>query len=235
MVLIRIAHTADLPPPDEIIRALGGAPEARRQGARAAPAGTASAGATAASERVEAQAAKAAADLDSENPGDFDFSSDEGSGEPDEAGASETVPGQGGLQRTLAMFDDVVALAGEKRDAKLKVSLEEQVSLVRFDGAAGAIDLFLLPGAAAGLGNELREKLNKWTGRRWIVALSKTPGAPPIGQVRRERKAAEIASLKRHPAVAAVLEAFPDAEISDVRPLPGARTDDDAGDDSATG
>jgi DNA polymerase-3 subunit gamma/tau len=236
MVLIRIAHTADLPPPDEIIRALGGAPEARRQGARSAPAGTASAGATAASERVGAQPAEAAvADLDSENPGDFYFSSDEASGEPDEAGASERIPVQGGLQGTLASFDDVVALVGEKRDAKLKVSLEEHVSLVRFDGATGAIDLFLLPGAAAGLGNELREKLNKWTGRRWIVALSKTPGAPPIGQVRRERKAAEIASLKRHPAVAAVLEAFPDAEISDVRPLPGARTDDDAGDDSATG
>ncbi len=66
------------------------------------------------------------------------------------------------------------------------------MSLVRFDGAAGAIDLFLLPGAPSEIANELREKLNKWTGRRWVVVLSKTQGEPPIGQVRREREAAEL-------------------------------------------
>jgi DNA polymerase-3 subunit gamma/tau len=61
-----------------------------------------------------------------------------------------------------------------------------------------------------------------------MVVLSKTMGEPPIGQVRREREAAELASLKRHPAIAAVLEAFPDAEIAAVRPLQGGRDDDSA-------
>jgi DNA polymerase-3 subunit gamma/tau len=120
----------------------------------------------------------------------------------------------------------VVALAGDRRDAKLKIALEDQVSLVRFDGAAGAIDLFLLPGASPDLGNELRERLNKWTGRRWIVALSKTPGERPIGEVRREREAQEVAALKRHPAVAAVLKAFPDADVTPVPPVARNREDD---------
>ena len=73
---------------------------------------------------------------------------------------------------------------------------------------------------------KLREKLDKWTGRRWIVALSKTPGERPIGEVRREREARELAALKQHPAVAAVLAVFPDAEISPVPPVARERDDD---------
>jgi len=120
----------------------------------------------------------------------------------------------------LRTFADVVAAAGERREAKLKVHLEEHVSLVRFD-PAGSIELHLLAGAPKELANELREKLNAWTGRRWMVAVSKTPGERPIGEVERERAAAEVRDLEKHPAVAAVLRQFPDAEITSVRPLSG--------------
>ena len=82
-------------------------------------------------------------------------------------------------------FAEVVTLAGTKRDMMLKVHLEDNVSLVKFDAATGSIDLHLLPGAPAELANDLREKLNAWTGRRWMVMLSKTAGAPAIGAVRR--------------------------------------------------
>ncbi len=120
-------------------------------------------------------------------------------------------------------FAEVVALVGERRDAKLKVHLEEHVSLVKFDAAAGSIDLFLLPGAPPQIANELREKLIAWTQRRWVVMLSKEAGERPIGEVRREREAAELEALKSHPALKAVLDEFPDAKIAAVRPLIAAR------------
>ena len=225
MVLIRIAHTADLPPPDEIIRMLGGAPQARRQGGQPASETrtSAGAGAGATAELQQAEPLDERASYDSEDPGDFDFSDEEADDEDTPPRAS---PALGVSLRPVNAFADVVALAGDRRDAKLKIALEDQVSLVRFDGAAGAIDLFLLPGASPDLGNELREKLNKWTGRRWIVALSKTPGERPIGEVRREREAQEVAALKRHPAVAAVLKAFPDADVTPVPPTARNREDD---------
>ena len=69
------------------------------------------------------------------------------------------------------------------------------------------------------LGNHLREKLQLWTGRRWIVALSPRPGEKPVGQVERELAAAEIDSLSQHPAVDHVLKTFPGAKISSVKPL----------------
>ena len=59
-----------------------------------------------------------------------------------------------------------------------------------------------------------------------MVALSNTPGERPLGVVAREREAAELRDIEKHPAVAAVLQQFPDAQVTSVRPLPADKTDD---------
>ena len=199
MVLIRLAFTADLPAPDEVLQALGGVPVARR----GAPAPA-----------VPARQPALESSLDAASP----------EGEDEEADAENSAR-EAPRPPLLLSFADVVRLAGKRREAKLKVHLEEHVSLVKFD-PAGSIELNLLPGAPKELANELREKLNLWTQGRWMVAVSKTPGEPPLGEAERARAAAEIAEIRKHPAVAAVLQQFPDAEISSVRPLSGLEADD---------
>ncbi len=210
MVLIRIAHTADLPSPEDLMRALGGevvAGRARR------PVGNGEQ--RAAPPQAEASAAADAPEF-APRPDFDDFA--------DDAAEAGEDGGEVGVQpRTFA---EVVDLAGRHRDAKLKVHLEEHVSLVRFD-AAGSIDIHLLPQAPAELGNELREKLNKWTMRRWIVALSPRPGEPPLGVVERQRRAREVDDAKNHPAVKAVLAQFPDGKVT-VRHTRPDRDDDKA-------
>ncbi len=129
---------------------------------------------------------------------------------------------------TVRSFDDVVELAGVKRDAMLKLQLEDNISLVKFDAGQGAIEIFLLPKAPKEIANHLREKLSLWTGRRWMVALAPRMGDKPVGQVMRERAAAELEELKQHPAVGEVFKAFPQAKISSVRALPRAKKDDAA-------
>jgi DNA polymerase-3 subunit gamma/tau len=227
MVLIRLAYTADLPPPDEILKALGGSGTVRVQPNAHAPAVASAAAATMAAV-ASASSRPAAARVDAvpvaspaaeqqlamdrvEAPPD-DFESDEDMGLDLDGDAS--LP-------TLQSFTEVVALVGARREAKLKYDLEERVSLVKFD-PAGSIDLHLLPGAPRELPNELREKLNLWTGRRWVVALSNAPGERPLGEVQREREAAEQREIESHPAVAAVLQQFPDAKVR-VKPLPGSK------------
>ena len=204
MVLIRLAFTADLPAPADIIDALGGG--AQRAGSRPA----------AAADKTEKRPA-VGTPVDALEP-----AADEDNPPEDDVGPADIAAAALPILRTFA---DVVAAAGERREAKLKVHLEEHVSLVRFD-PAGNIELHLLAGAPKELANELREKLNAWTGKRWMVAVSKTPGERPIGEVARERAAAEVRDLEKHPAVAAVLRQFPDAEITSVRPLPGTDKDD---------
>jgi DNA polymerase-3 subunit gamma/tau len=226
MVLIRLAYTSDLPTPDELIRVLGGGgvTPARRP---ALPAGDA----PPAGQRgpLNSRVTAPVAESDEDGAGSaFEFDDGEPVGDA-ESDADEALPIAGGLAKSdPRSFADVVALAGEKRDAKLKIHLEDHVSLVKFDPVAGSIDLFLLPEAPPELANDLREKLNQWTTRRWVLVLSKEAGAKPIGVERREREAEELESLKAHPAVRAVLEAFPDAKIAEVRRIAGRETDTDS-------
>ena len=226
MVLIRLAYTADLPAPDEVIRLLGGEGSLARSGK---PAGTESGPtrdaplnrappapphATASPQpAVSAPAPSTQPPIDDDDPA-FD---------PDyDASFGDLITQDDAPVGALAdprSFDAVIALASERRDMMLKLQLEDRVSLVKFDYAAGSIDLFLLPGAPPQLANELREKLNAWTQRKWVVVLSKAAGERPRGEVRREREAAELEALKAHPAVKAVLDQFPDAKIADIREL----------------
>ncbi|MGZ5889993.1 MAG: DNA polymerase III subunit gamma/tau [Hyphomicrobium sp.] len=209
MVLIRLAHTADLPSPDELIRTLGGVDALARGSGKPAIRDNGSTRDTALERASAGEPADEALDGDAEII--------------DEAPTEEPISGAIADPRSFA---EVVALVAERRDAKLKVHLEEHVSLVKFDAQAGSIDLYLSPGAPPQIANELREKLIAWTQRRWVVLLSKEAGARPIAEARREREAAELAALKTHPAVKAILDEFPDAKIAEVRTLLGPAKDD---------
>ncbi len=237
MVLIRIAYTADLPAPDELIRALGGA--ATRAVSQAAPArdGPAARGPLNAAPSHVGNAGAA-----DEPPPVASFDDYGQSGPPDDLpfvppeddDMAEAEADIGPSLRPVLgpvdvrSFDDVVDLVGKRRDVKLKIHLEEHVSLVRFDASQGAIEIHLLQGAPRELGNELREKLNAWTARKWMVAISPRPGQATIGSVQRERAAAELEQMQNHPAVAEVLKQFPEAKISSIKPLVGRKTDDSA-------
>lgn len=204
MVVIRIAHTADLPTPDEVIKALGG-PPTRADMAAAGGHPTAAPGNGASAQHAGGPATAAA-----RSPQPYQ--------QAESAPRAEAQP----QQRPQAVagpetFAEVVDLAGRNRDAMLRLHLEDNVSLVAFE--PGRIEIHPLPGAPRGLAGELGEKLSKWTGVRWVVTVSNQPGETPVGEVRRAKRAAEIAEIKQNPAVAAVLQAFPDAEITAVKPL----------------
>ncbi len=244
MVLIRLAYTADLPSPDEIMKALGGAPPASRSGKGQQPAhqgGSRAADAPLARAPREHTAppptepkatARAPAPAGGPRPpweddgGEADDAED-----PDPAEFEIPLPPDG--EPLPQSFSEVLALIGRRRDAKLKVYLEEHTSLVRFDAKTRSIDLYLYPEAPRELPNDLREKLKDWTGANWVVMLSKQPGERPVAEVRREREAAELEKLKSFDSVREALAAFPDAEIVAVHDLDSAASEDD--DDRNTG
>jgi DNA polymerase-3 subunit gamma/tau len=231
MVLIRIAHAADLPSPEDIIRTLGGG-SARRpssQPSSGAPDRNGdsrpSAGLTVVPSRDEPPPPVSLDDygVDAAEVDPFDPEQED----------EDSAPAAPPVFDDPRSFEEVVAVVGRRRDARLQVHLEEHVSLVKFDAAQGAIDIALLPGAPPEIANELREKLNKWTSRKWMVAVSRTNGAPTLGEVRRQREAAELEALRRHSALADLLEQFPDARITAVRPIQV--RSDDKDDEQATG
>jgi DNA polymerase-3 subunit gamma/tau len=207
MVLVRIAYAADLPTPDEVIRSLG--EDTRGNGAGTAaptPGGSSSSRPDMRSETPRSEfprgstraalAAAAPAEMPSHELA---------------VGTAETAT----AARALASFEELVALAAEKRDLALKSALERDVRLVRFED--GRLEIGLEVSAPKALTGELSKKLSDWTGRRWMVIVSAEPGAPSL-YVRAQMRKAELKDgVRGDPLVQAVLARFPGAEIVDVR------------------
>jgi DNA polymerase III subunit gamma/tau len=192
MVLLRLAYAADLPTFGDLMRRLGYSGGEGESALRAMPNKQAPREPAPAMRRESPPPAPTASPVtESENPA---------------SAPSLANP---------KSFKDVVALAEEKRDLKLKHALAEQVRLVRF--RPGHLELNPLGNAPKELVQELMRKLKTWTGRVWIVALSGEEGAAPLGVQRREREAREIERIRDHPEVKQVLEHFPDARIAAVR------------------
>jgi len=223
MVLVRIAYAADLPTPDEVIRSLGDA--SRGNGAGAAASAPTSRADMPARAELAPRGGGARGPLASAAPLQ----------QPLARGEEAAAP-----MRTLNRFEDLIALAVEKRDVSLKSALERDVRLVRFED--GRLEIGLEPSAAKMLVGELSKKLYDWTGRRWMVVVSAEAGAPSLRAQADERKAQLKSDVRGDPLVQAVLTRFPGAEIVDVRPPAGAGaaaedvpdvspTEDDAADD----
>jgi DNA polymerase-3 subunit gamma/tau len=115
----------------------------------------------------------------------------------------------------LESFADLVALAGEKRELKLKNALETTVRPVRFE--PGQIEIALTEHASPGLAGELSKKLEHWTGQRWMIAVAREGSAPTVAEERKSARERLVDDARADPVVAAVLSRFPGAEIVDVR------------------
>ena len=106
-------------------------------------------------------------------------------------------------------------MADERRDIGLKMALEREVHLVRFE--EGRIEFRLADGGRQSLANDLARSLDAWTGQRWIVALSKEVGEPTLAYKARAALESRHENAAAHPLVREVLARFPGAQIVDVR------------------
>ena len=187
MVLIRLAHAADLPGGEELAKLVKQAPPSDRVVPISARELLRGGGADASS---EAQAALAVKPSPSPQPVQ-----------------TET--------RAFSSLQDLLQLAQEKRDIKLKSDLESLVRPIRV--APGQLEIALEPGAHPGLPGEIARKLEAFTGMRWMVMVAKDGGEKPVSRQRQESRDSLFIMAREHPEVQAVLKRFPGAEIIDVK------------------
>lgn len=199
MALIRLCFAADLPTPDEALRALkknsSGAPVTAGQGAAQSPASSRA--------PVEAHTAPASKETLGEKPTAqiIDIQP------PPLSQTMSQRPAGGGPW--LRAFADVVRLAGEKRDAKLRTELESYVHIVSF--GEGRIELRLHDDAPGDLANRLTQRLKEWTGKAWIISVtSEHQGEETL-------RGARTREVMDHPMVKRALELFPGAEVTAIR------------------
>ncbi|UUX48149.1 DNA polymerase III subunit gamma/tau [Nisaea acidiphila] len=207
MVLIRLAYTADLPPPGELVKAIkSGKPDAAptRQPA-------------AAETRVADPRPEPVATMPPPEPASVPSSTPV----PEAPLASPHVPEEPAAPEIPETFEGVVALFEEHREAVLHATLSRSVRPV--SAARGHLHIILDPGAPETLPGQVASKLKDWTGIPWHVEASDAaPGDEEIATLAERKANAEAAkrkSVSEHPVVAAVLEAFPESTIEAIRPL----------------
>ncbi|MGO4568176.1 DNA polymerase III subunit gamma/tau [Rhizobium sp. 2YAF20] len=110
---------------------------------------------------------------------------------------------------------DIVELCATKRDPKLKALVRAFLKPVRLE--AGRLDASLAPGAPTTLLNELAVKLKDWTGIHWIVSFSRDEGSPTLVEAEAQAQQQRVSDARQDPDVAAILTQFPGAKIIDVR------------------
>jgi DNA polymerase-3 subunit gamma/tau len=109
-------------------------------------------------------------------------------------------------------YNELVTLAGEKRDLLVKHALEADLRPIAFD--VGRIEVALTPNADPGIIATLSTRLKAWTGRNWMVTVSReAPVAPTIREQQRERDEATKAQAHDDPLVRAILETWPGAKV----------------------
>jgi len=190
MVMVRLAYAANMPTPDEALKMLDGL----TQGFTQAPIGSGGP----APRGGGASAALSAAPM----------------GQTARVMAPQAAPSPEPRMR-LATFEDIVALAATNRDLALKVALERDVRLVRYE--QGSIEFSIVPGASPLIAQNLTRKLQEWTGARWMVTVSREQGGPSIKEQADAKEAEKLTGVRANPLVRSVLEAFPGAEIIAVR------------------
>ena len=200
MAIIRLTHIADLPSPEELVRKLGDMP---RPPATNGPAGG---GGSTNGPAATMQAASPAPPATVAPTGN-------GASGPTAALALSTVA-HDALAR-YATFDSVIELVRHNRDVKLLVDIENNVRLGKY--SPGRIEFTPTPDAPADLASRLARRLQTWTGVRWGVSVSSDFDTATVDETRREAFAAQKAKALKSPLVAAIFDAFPSAEITEIR------------------
>jgi DNA polymerase-3 subunit gamma/tau len=131
-------------------------------------------------------------------------------GDAMDAPAEKTAP-----VLAIDSFEGLIALAVEKRDLAVKAALERDVRLVRCED--GRLDVALEPSASKTLVNNLSDKFTQWTGRRWVVVVSREQAQPTVKSQLDAKQAELKTGVQADPLVQAVMARFPGATIVDVR------------------
>jgi DNA polymerase-3 subunit gamma/tau len=180
MAIIRLAYAADLPGPEEALKALqNGEPVG---GGPALPAPSGGGGGSSAARMM-----------------------------------AQPLAQQQQVVAQPQSFDDVVAMIGARRDSSLLYDVKRYVRPVSF--RAGAITFEPVPGAPTNLAGRLVARLKEWTGQPWLVAAEGGGGAESAYEREQRQRLEARREVEADPFVRAVMEAFPGAEIVEVRTL----------------
>lgn len=219
MVLIRLAHAANLPSPEDAARRLAELSSGEGNGARAPQAGgyggnggqpTGQASISAVSRPPEAPVQRAQA-----GGGNVTMLRPVPQVEPVSQPVGRIETAQPAPVVPVKSVADIADLCTKNRDIRLRALVRAFVRPVSVE--PGKLEISLADDAPKTLVAELSSRLQEWTGIRWLVILSREAGGPTLAEAETMAQEARVADARQDPDVAAILQRFPGAKITDVR------------------
>ena len=112
---------------------------------------------------------------------------------------------------TVSNFDNLISLCLKHKEMQLKYDLEKNVSLVKFSN--GQMEFSFNENIDKNFIKNLSKKLFVWTGKRWIITLSKEKGQPTHQEIKLEKKQTQLDEAIKTNAYKKMIEAFSDAKL----------------------
>ena len=112
---------------------------------------------------------------------------------------------------TVSNFDNLISLCLKHKEMQLKYDLEKNVSLVKFSN--GQMEFSFNENIDKNFIKNLSKKLFVWTGKRWIITLSKEKGQPTHQEIKLKKKQTQLEEAIKTNVYKKMLEAFSDAKL----------------------
>ena len=238
MLIIRLAHAAQMPTPGDILQKLPTTPVATTNDAPAtAPAPAAPAPAAPA----PAEPSPASAELadQPESGSHAESHRDDADQRHTAASVNEPPPDMSERPDTGAhpasiptTLNDIVALAETHNEMLLAARIRNHVRLVALQ--SGRLEIALTGNAPETLAGDLAKQLGQWTRQRWLVSLSDEQGGTTLAEDTAAAAAKIHDAIAEDPLVAKIMEIFPGASIDSITAAASPDTNPQNSDDTAS-
>ncbi len=115
----------------------------------------------------------------------------------------------------IKSFKELVELTNRNKEMELKYDLERNVKLVKFED--GKIDINFNDKLNKSFIKKLSQNLFKWTGKRWIISLSKNESYKTLKEIKLEEKDKSLKNEKTSLISEKVYKTFSDADLIEVK------------------
>ena len=234
MLVIRLAHTANMPTPGDILQKLPNAPHTRVKETSAATKGSTAPPA----ESVQQSSAPLEAEPVAHPTTSMHMSGNGGQQQaladnmppdieshlagilPAEAHPGEITPAEPPPKDVVApsitSLADIATLAEAKDEMLLAARVRTHLRLVAIH--PGSLEVALTEKAPDSLIGDLAKYLTEWTGQRWLVSISDGPGGKTLAEERAEQADALKYEITETPLVKTILMLFPGSKIEAIKP-----------------
>ena len=111
----------------------------------------------------------------------------------------------------IKSFEDLIKLSSNKKEVELKYDLERNVNLIKF--SEGKIDISFNENLGKNFVRNLSVKLLEWTGKRWVITLTKDVGQKAFAELQLINKRQLIEKEKKGEVYKKFKNIFSDGEL----------------------